>query len=674
MASKRTSGQGVRWLTSPDLGLAVATWSESVVPLLRPGSRDLASLWEVVLYKLLKLSVLDRLPGTPLRVWCLDEQVSPAASFFAWVRGAGAPLPWAAEPAPDSEAGWRSVVFGMAESFTPEAILSIQDRLGEPHGIVTGPDLPSIWFMAVKIALAAALDVPGEARIVELFDELAGAHLWNVGGEEVEWDDRVELWPDRVLRPERDRQGLVLHVHGEGSHANLRELVLCGAPEEGERAGAVRVVGGCSGGAERRCKRGDPMGARVAGFSELPDREVVLLSCSSLSTSGSLFSSDNSAISSLVTGPCTRAVCNDRTVPMNHGDARLVAALWGAGLNLWDLVALLNERELHRRGVAPWLLVGEPPAETWARTDEPVVLARGLCIHPCAEGEAVIMLDADHAWRGRTQLVVLGPREAGWFGAVGELEALSTSVGAVLCKASALSIFAASVGWSAGASELAAMVRASSALVRRSEEARRDGYLPVQLKAATASLELLESALGREVVRHISKELLGAGLEKALLAGCVSHGDLPDGACPRCRRSTRREHFTVLVGGRTRVAETCPVCGPVAIGPEIPSLATVAEARVNPHVDEHLTIELWLEGGGPDVAGWVAVGVQNKARGEQVWEAVVAVGAEPSSLSVPLAGLVEPDLHTLRLVACVGLELHFRRLRVASVPLEGKEK
>ncbi|HEX4423313.1 MAG TPA: hypothetical protein VH165_35630, partial [Kofleriaceae bacterium] len=290
-------------------------------------------------------------------------------------------------------AGARTVcVVATAARLGAATVAALQDALRDVRwGLITGRDAGGLAFVAAKQRLGAP-----RADAVHVLDALHAG------------DAPADAAAARATQHARLRcdaaAAWIIAAHGEGAHANLHELVLCGAPRAGELGPR-----GCRPGAEPpRCKRVHDPAVQVMSFAELRAAELIFLSCTGFSVAGQHHPSAASAVLSALEGTVRAVLTTDRAIEVEPGDAHRVAALRRAGVGLPALVELLNEAWRHELGIAPFLLVGDP-----ARGGAEVPLARAALPGVLELGPA-----GHHARRTADRIWAV-PRTSGSDGAAG---------------------------------------------------------------------------------------------------------------------------------------------------------------------------------------------------------------------------------------------------------------
>jgi hypothetical protein len=217
------------WLNEFDHDRMIALWHSGLIPMLTPASSLQQQRWTRIL-TLNTVSPLGHPTVLPKPVIvALDHATAPVAEFYAEVRGARPVVHTNSQDLKKFECPENHSIlfFGLGRVFSPNTLASLTTEIRSPFGIVTARDQASLHFFAVKMALEAKCLGGGAGRSITAFDELEGVVL----SSRREYPKGIsERFSSTVLNKLVDGQGraaIVLHVHGEGSHANLRSVVLC---------------------------------------------------------------------------------------------------------------------------------------------------------------------------------------------------------------------------------------------------------------------------------------------------------------------------------------------------------------------------------------------------------------------------------------------------------------
>ncbi|MFQ5459055.1 MAG: hypothetical protein ACE5FC_11485, partial [Myxococcota bacterium] len=316
------------WVADPDAyARAARDITRGIVPVLAPGDPARKRQWARILRWHGLKQVRGKASRAPARarvasdrnnaVVAMDRQSRPVAALYAAALG----RPCLAARAPGRLRRYDSVLFvGAPSAFTMRRIRAFNRSLTVPWGVLTGKDLPALSFLAAKnlafLGRAARTPLTGFAIDIlhQSIIDAGSPYLFARPG---------ALSAPRARRIVRAREAgvLVLHAHGEGGHANLGSIVLCGQSGGVERAqvddDGGPALDGCSGsGPARSCKRVHSDTVQVVGFDALRVKRFCFLSCNGFSVSGELYPSDVSAVFGCVEGYPAQVLLNDRPTPV----------------------------------------------------------------------------------------------------------------------------------------------------------------------------------------------------------------------------------------------------------------------------------------------------------------------------------------------------------------------
>jgi hypothetical protein len=624
----------VRWVRDP-AGYGPGT-AAGGVPVLLPASAATAAHWRRVVATLFDRPAAGPPEGGRLVLAWGAGAAQAARVFQAW---AGGRLVEAADLA-----GLLGAVGAAAERYV--LVVAPADRLtvgavgtlsaacrarGALLGVLSGRDAAALSFATAKALLRPRGDLSG----VDVFD----APLHRSA-------DNLPRMPDGFLtRLTRPSLVKLLRSHGEGGHAKLPGVVVCGLLDEVEFPAAPDA--GCRR-EPRRCKRAEAVESAVLFGDELAAHVVAFVCCNGFNVAGELYPSPVSMSLAFAQGwagaviaPVRPLVAPDDMVAVLHDGLT-------AGLPFGEIVRELNEMGDEMGQPESFVLHGDPAAALPAtRPPTPARDARDVAgdRRQLASLRDRLVLTLRHAERGarllRSARLWLGDRANGLLDPVDER----------LARVGQLTVNAlkwAETNPSAGS---------------------RDRLL------RTASLVRL--AVGRWD-RDVARLLLSA--RDAVDAFDLGHYDQvlaevrPGPACRRCATPTE-----IHVYGRGepaehhRLAELCRVCGPVSEGrAEGPRIVVRESPRTGTAGAEFaLRAELLV----PDVprpidTARLHVRFFDKANDVCVYEDARAVPAEtlPVELRFRLPDGLGADLHSIRLALVCGFDVAYARARFAGLP------
>lgn len=532
----------------------------------------------------------------------------------------------------------RLLVLVLAERLTVQAITQIRASLPGAEnrlGFVSGRTERGLAFSLSKILapprkMGTALDV---------FDA-AGHDLDHANAD-------FQALRERLLAPTATK---VLRCHGEGSHAKLPGLTVCGLLDPQEfpdftGLGCARDSG--------RCKRAPTLpGDRVLFGGDIRARAVFFLCCNGFNFAGELYRSPVSIALSLVEGCVGTVIAPMRAVVVPDALLSWLTDRIAAGGSVGDMVAELNRHSTTLGQGTPYVLHGDPGMEIAPDPGGPVAdsgrtsaVGRGGSADPTA-------MRALQAWLIRLRI---------------KADRALRIVDAV--QYAAPRVDAASVS-----TALRGVRRLTLSALKRAERTFHAG----DAKTLSRDLGLLrvltqraDAALARTVVdarRHIDPFDL-------------SHYDLvladrlTGPACDRC--GTPLTHMVFGAGEpetETRLGVMCDVCGPKAEYRR-DGLVMAGTQRFERPVPAGpvvfvQTIDLRTEDEPLVPLASISFRFFDKARDRCVgsFDEVMEVDGPSRHLKMPLPEDLSPDLHSVRVMAACGLDLAYFRCRVAGGP------
>ncbi|MGK5627799.1 hypothetical protein [Streptomyces sp. URMC 123] len=676
-------GGKVRWAGSAEeyAGLAAAAGPD-LVPCLLPSSPAKRRLWREV----------------------LDGRDEPVAVAPATAPSAdGAPVP--APPAGDAPAaagcaviGWGGPARTAASVYAAvsgasltlrsdlDGVVDALARCGEPHAVVIAPaaDLTvaalvrlsaaaadagtSVGFLcgrdeaALSYAVAKALLRPGgELSGVDVFDAPSHRQEENAG------EPAAELGA-RLRRPALVK---VLRSHGEGGHAKLPGVVVCGLLDETEFPEVP--AHGCRRD-ERVCKRAEPMGADTVFGDELGGHVTFFLCCNGFNVAGELYPSPVSMALALAEGRSGAVVAPVRPLIVPDEMLEELLACLAEGGALGAVVARLNALSAR---------IGQPHAFVLHGDPRTVVAARAAgAPRPAADGDGgTHRSDASDTSNGPDRSD--GPDGSEEAEAARRRAEVQDWLVELLARAErGRRLLRSARAWlgERGAPLTEPLVERFERLERSAlnslkwVEKSPEGEPLRRLLRTTALLRLAVPAWDRAVGR------LALDARETLDAFDLGHYDqaplgiLAGGPCGRCGTPVELHRF-----GRgepadaLRVAELCLVCGPLAEY-RAGGLALAAESypRTGRPGGGDFRLRVRLTAPDTAVAGTVQLYLRffDKANGVCVHEEERAVPARDQlvDFSFPLPHDLGVDLHSVRLVAASAFDLAYLRVRFVGLP------
>ena len=210
---------------------------------------------------------------------------------------------------------------------------------------------------------------------------------------------------DRGWRPLGDvRQVLrrptgicALIAHGDGSHLDLGEAILCGLADDGETVGGRPVDGGCT---RSSCKKQAGHAGYLLHADDLNANLLVILSCNSMSLASELYPSSLSLALSAANANATPVIGTVSQLPFSSQTAVDIVRDIRTAVNVGTSVAALNARWKEAGMPCSYVLLGDPLASFAQRQEK----ARSRADVPGSGRHQVTAADARSAWRFRNTL------------------------------------------------------------------------------------------------------------------------------------------------------------------------------------------------------------------------------------------------------------------------------
>jgi hypothetical protein len=493
----------------------------------------------------------------------------------------------------------------------------------------------------------------------------------------------------------KDWRTLLLRVHGEGSHANLRSLVLCGrsATQESDLDG--NPICGCAElGDGTVCKRVQRVGVRIARFGDLRAATVCLYSCNGFSVAGELYPSDLSCVISAGEGFPAAMLCNDRPGRADSTILDACARALAQGYSLSDWSILENDRQERLDSDRPWLLFGDPSAQP----NIPGTTKGGaVCLHVLplpAVDQRIWSAEPQGAvrnhWIGSRWGTVLlrRPMKHGRVslvdvsGTFKERYAwlISKRSSAAICRDVEFSLsylfqqeLARSPSFRRHLGSLSSIRNQLDETIRLAqrcyEQVSRTGAWDSRLDILWKLCRNLVDDWDRAFATLLIRYMMNGDLESLLMDGTRVVTARADGHCSRCRHAlTQLIGFDLATNEPQRKALRCPVCGPRAAWLEP---GTQINARISPSAMKGsiCSISISIRGirnRSDEDRGFLAITFRDKGTGKNFFEKLLEWQNQQLKIDVPIPTNLTPELHTLRIVWVNSLSFAFLRLRCAT--------
>lgn len=261
------------------------------------------------------------------------------------------------------------LIMGPPTVFTAQRLRQLNQHVLVPWGLLTAQDLEGATFVVAKLLAGAAQRNDCWAVIDVLFNRVVE---YNQSGNPHSVR-QMESEYVKTLVCNSNWDTLVLHAHGEGGHANLESVVLCGLVNDVEYSRSGEPIDGCKVESHiRRCKRVHNPNIHILSFKDLKTRRFCFLSCNGFSVAGELYPSDVSCILACAEGYPVAILANDRPTPIDPWVPDVLVGLLKQQSSFSDLLQLKNDQWMRQSRSRPYILFGDPcDSETmWVRPDE----------------------------------------------------------------------------------------------------------------------------------------------------------------------------------------------------------------------------------------------------------------------------------------------------------------
>jgi len=188
-----------------------------------------------------------------------------------------------------------------------------------------------------------------------------------------------------------------LIAHGDGSHLDLGDAILCGLTDDGETVGGSPLDGGCT---RSYCKKQAGHAGYLLHADDLDAKLLVILSCNSMSLASELYPSSLSLALSVANAKATPVIGTVSQLPFSEEAAVDLVLSIRTAVNVGSSIATLNSRWKSAGIPCAYVLLGDPLASfTW-----PQEKARGRAEAPGGERHDAAVADGRSAWRLRNTL------------------------------------------------------------------------------------------------------------------------------------------------------------------------------------------------------------------------------------------------------------------------------
>jgi hypothetical protein len=636
----------VAWFaTIDDFNLACRFAGDGPIPVLRPERHDQADLWGRIIET--QFVQAPRLERSDRRViaWG-DRAAGPAAVYARWSASSLAACSTLDEIIADVHRCRESgiVVVALASQLLVAAIARISSAARASRktvGFLCGRTDAGLSFSVAK-----ALLQPVTRSNFDIFDAPHHDPARNKAG-------TPEEICERLRRPALFK---AIRSHGEGSHAKLPGVVICGLLDDAEFPDAPDQ--GCSRDGAR-CKRGHSFGARVVYGDQLVAPVIGFACCNGFNVAAELYPSPTSIALSLIEGWAGAVIAPMRplTVP-DHAMDRLCSGLAG-GEPLGVIVQALDE--LSERSGEPnaFVLHGDPlyalPRLDAARPGRSTEAGQVVTAPAIEDAAAAADLAVLQTWLIATgRQTVQGRRIVrslkAWLG-----ESESEAVEPLAARLDRIESMV-----------LNAMKWAETRPVQASLQALRRSTMAVRLSVAQWDREVAAILLGAR--RRVDAFDVGHYDQVRI---DIAHGP----ACRRCATPIEVHRFGRGVPAEEhRIATLCCVCGPLetyrAAGPRL-VIADSPKTGLDGDIFS-LRAMLQIPADLTPLVGSAQILLRfyDKTRDCCVHEEARSVAAEsqPIDFRFQLPASVGRELHSIHLIAACGFDIAYARARFASLP------
>jgi hypothetical protein len=547
------------------------------------------------------------------------ETVFAASPFLVFRSGAEA----AARQALEADVARRLLVVANASKLLVANIGTLRAAftgLEARMGFISGRSSDEIVFALHKALAEPAAGLEG----CDVFD--AVEHSSNVGAADVE---------DLRRRLTHSTQIKIFRTHGEGSHAKLPGLTVCGLLGSVEFPEAPEI--GCER-ASLRCKRQPHLpGNRVIFGDEIRAQAVFFLCCNGFNFAVELYPSPVSISLSLTEGCVAAVVAPIRAISVPDTLLVWLQMRIAAGGRIGDIVAALNDRCSALNQGRPFVLHGDPGL-TFPATETPI--------------EKTTLVDTEEIEAVRSWLVRLRTQVERTERILASLDAAAPQVNAT------------------GVAQILRSLRKLTLFAFKRSESVIGEWDAVGLRRDLAMLKLLVQRADVEICRTVIEARPYVDPFDLFHYDQLLTGSQMGPPCDQCGTRTMQVVYCDEPS-EMRHGLTCDVCGPKAewrvcgLQPELDYCVTRIGGAYS------LKFRLMPASLTPIVpTASVALRFFDKARDHCIanFNEVVAMDTSEAWREILLPDDLSPDLHSVRVVMCSGLDPAYRRFRVLGGP------
>jgi hypothetical protein len=638
----------IRWVNNLDQYQAGALamereWKLDVrpradLPVLAPPAKDRRRRWDEIL-RTLYVPASESGPSGGLVLACGNE-IAPIAECLAGRQNATLLVSNSLDAAADAvltASESRVVVLALASQLktrTVETLVATARLAGKQLGFLSGRTVSGLSFSVAKAVMKPCPALTG----IDVFDAID--HLLDHSGPAKELAERLR-------RPSFVK---LIRSHGEGSHAKLPGLTVCGLLDSIEFPDAPGQ--GCSW-SERRCKRSPAEAIDVVFGHELVAPVVFFVCCNGFNFARELYPSPVSISLSLVEGWAAAVVAPIRPLIAPDAIFEAIQRQLSQGASLGMIVDVLNDLSAQLGQPNAFALHGDPQmrvlsldTNTHPQLDrKPIRRAWCLPQSQAPDIQSWLVQLLRRAERGRR---IIRSIDA-WL--TGQDRNATEPVATLLAKIERLAIYTLKrvEGQDLSCPDLLRATVPIRMMVRRWDHHMANLLLSMRERIDPFDLGHYDQQLiERQIVRP----------------------------CRRC--GTPLELYVYGAGEAEeehRLAYLCCVCGPVSEHRQRGIALEVEDSSPSGRGGEDLLIRTRLHApAAPDAfidSTVVSLRFFDKARNACVHEdhRTVPIATSLIDFRFPLPETLSPDLHSIRLAAVSGFDVAYARLRFVGLPL-----
>ncbi|MGE7308094.1 hypothetical protein ACQKJG_30280 [Priestia megaterium] len=239
------------------------------------------------------------------------------------------------------------------QSFTIKILKEISNSIYNKSinirwGIATAKDIEGISFVITKFLISG--NIQGSTGTLDILNK----RIVNV-------KEGINYSTNSIKQAVNNTwENLIIAAHGEGAHANLESVVLCGLSEEIEKdLNGNYIHKGCN---LEKCKRAQSKNVESMPVYQLKIKNCLFLSCNGFSVAGDLYPSDLSFVLSAAEGYVTNIITTTETQSFNPDIVEIFHYMIQNEMNMSDIVNIHNDIQKNFKNNYPFVLFGDPLA------------------------------------------------------------------------------------------------------------------------------------------------------------------------------------------------------------------------------------------------------------------------------------------------------------------------